>query len=241
MPVFDTPITTDDRNLSKVLGQNVPVAVFLYDSHEKPNKPVEDALNTIARKHAGELLIARVDVATNPDTHRQYGGLQTPALVTLEKGLLSRKVKSQAAAVRPADVRAHVDYLLGKGPAPEERKAPSEKQASSAKAGPVHVTDATFQKVVLESKIPVFVDFWAPWCGPCLSVAPLIDRLAGEYAGRVKIVKLNTDENPATQRRFQVMSIPTFITFRDGRPVERRSGASPQIIRDMIEEVLQKS
>jgi thioredoxin len=238
MPVFDTPITTDDRNLSKVLGQNLPVAVFLYDSRVKANKPVEDALNTVARKHVGALLIARVDVATNPTAHRQYSSLQTPALVTLEKGTLGRKVKSQAGAVRPADVRAHIDYLLGKGPQPDTRKAEPEKKAPGVKASPVHVTDATFQKAVLASKMPVFVDFWAPWCGPCLSVAPLIDRLAGEYAGRVKIVKLNTDENPATQRRFQVMSIPTFITFRHGKQVERRSGASPQIIKDMIEELL---
>ncbi len=238
MPVFDTPITTDDRNLSKVLGQNLPVAVFLYDSREKANRPLEDALNTVARKHAGELLIARVDVATSPGAHRQYGSLPTPALVTLEKAFLGRKVKSQAEAVRPADVRAHVDYLLGKGPLPVERKAEPEKKAAGAKASPLHVTDASFQKAVLESKVPVFVDFWAPWCGPCLSVAPLIDRLAGEYVGRVKIVKLNVDENPATQRRFQVQAIPTYITFRGGRPLERRSGASPQIIRDMIEEML---
>lgn len=234
MPVFDTPITTDDRSLSKVLGQNLPVAVFFYDSRQKPDKPLEDAVNRVASKHAGELLIARVDIAANPGAHRQYGNPRPPAIVTLEKALLGRKVKSQAQGIRPADVRAHVDYLLGKGPLPTE----PEKKTASAKAGAIHVTDATFEKAVLKSNIPVFVDFWAPWCGPCLSVAPLIDKLAGEYAGRVKIVKLNTDENPATMRRFQIQAIPTFITFRNGRPVERRSGASPQIIKDMIEEVL---
>lgn len=238
MPVFDTPITTDDRSLSKVLGQNLPVAVFFYDGRQKPDKPLEDAVNRLASKHAGELLIARVDIAANPGAHRQYGNPRAPAIVTLEKALLGRKVKSQAEGVRPADVRAHIDYLLGKGPLPTGRRAAEPEKPKAARAGAMHVTDATFEKAVLKSSLPVFVDFWAPWCGPCLSVAPLIDKLAGEYAGRVKIVKLNTDENPVTMRRFQIQAIPTFITFRNGRPVARRSGASPQIIKDMIEEML---
>jgi thioredoxin len=174
-----------------------------------------------------------VDVAHSPDAHRQYGHPRTPALVALENGTAGRKVKSKAEAVRPEDVRAHVDYLLGKGPRPAEKKV----EPQAVTSGALHVTDATFQKAVLESKEPVFVDFWAPWCGPCLSVAPLIDQLAGQYAGKVKIVKLNTDENPATMQRFQVMSIPTFITFRNGKQVERRSGASPQLIRDMVGKV----
>jgi thioredoxin 1 len=233
MPVFDTPITTDDRSLSKVLGQPLPVAVYLYNSRETPNKSLEDALTQIASQHAGNLLIARVDVAHSPDAHRQYGHPRTPALVALENGTAGRKVKSKAEAVRPEDVRAHVDYLLGKGPRPAEKKV----EPQAVTSGALHVTDATFQKAVLESKEPVFVDFWAPWCGPCLSVAPLIDQLAGQYAGKVKIVKLNTDENPATMQRFQVMSIPTFITFRNGKQVERRSGASPQLIRDMVGKV----
>jgi len=228
MAVFDTPITTDDRNLSKVLGQNLPIVVYLYDSRQGSNKPLEDALKDIASKHVGELLVTRVDVASSPDTHRQYGNLRTPALVTLE--IPDHKVKSKAEAISSADLQAHVDYLLGKGPKPAEKPR-------AATSGTLHVTDATFQKEVMESKVPVFVDFWAPWCAPCHSVAPLIDQLAGEYAGRVKIVKLNTDENPATMQRFQVMALPTFMTFRDGNPVSRRSGASPQFIRELIREV----
>ncbi len=232
MAVFDTPITTDDRNLSKVLAQNMPVALFLYD--RKPDGALDEALNQEASRHAGELLITRVDVSTSPDARQQYGNLRLPALVTLVQGANGRQIKSQAESVRPSDVHAHVDYLLGKGPTPAQPKPQPERPAAS-KGGASHTTDATFQKDVLESKLPVFVDFWAPWCGPCLSVAPLIEQLAGQYAGRVKIVKLNVDENPATQRRFQIQAIPTFITFRDGKPVERRSGASPQIIKSMIE------
>jgi thioredoxin 1 len=234
MPVFDTPITTDDRNLNKVLAQNVPVIVYLYDSRQGPNKTLENALKEIASKHVGELLVTRVDVSSNLATHRQYGNPRTPALITL--GTPDHAMKSKAEAITSQDLRAHVDYLLGKGPKPVQQKADSG-QTKTAQSGAAHLTDATFEREVLRSSIPVFVDFWAPWCGPCHTVAPLIDQLAGEYAGRVKIVKLNTDENPVTMQRFQVMSIPTFITFRDGKQVGRRSGASPQYIRELIQQV----
>jgi thioredoxin 1 len=235
MPVFDTPITPDDRSLSRVLNQQLPVVVYLYDSRQSPNKSLEDALKNIAGQHVGEILIARVDIANNPDTHRQYGNPRPPALVTL--GIPDHTVKSKAEVVSPDDVRTHVAYLLGKGPKPVQQTARPE-MPQAGRSGAVHVTDATFQKAVLESKIPVFVDFWAPWCGPCLSIAPVIDRLAAEHAGRLKIVKLNVDENPQTQRRFQIQAIPTYITFRDGKPVGQRSGASQQIVREMIEQVL---
>jgi thioredoxin len=84
----------------------------------------------------------------------------------------------------------------------------------------------------------VLVDFWAPWCAPCRMIAPVIEQMAKEYAGRVKVVKLNVDENPKTAGQFEVRSIPTLILFRDGRALERQVGANPRVIRDMIEESL---
>ncbi|MDL1884433.1 TIR domain-containing protein [Anaerolineae bacterium CFX8] len=124
MPVFDTPITTDAGSLKKVLAQNLPVVLYLYDSRQGNSKPVEDAFTKIAKKHAGELLVARVDVAANPDVHREYGSLPTPAVLTLAKSLFSRKLKSQAGSIRPADIRAHVDYLLDRGPQPAAPEPP---------------------------------------------------------------------------------------------------------------------
>jgi thioredoxin len=93
---------------------------------------------------------------------------------------------------------------------------------------PVTVTDATWKKEVEESPIPVLVDFWAPWCGPCRAVAPVLDAIAGERAGRLKIAKLNVDENPVTAARFAVQSIPTMIVFRGPLEVEQIRGALPK-------------
>ncbi len=90
------------------------------------------------------------------------------------------------------------------------------------------VTDADFKKEVLDSQMPVMVDFWAEWCGPCKAIAPMLDELSMELLGKVKIVKLNVDENPSTMAQFGVRSIPTMIIFKNGEPVDMKVGAGPK-------------
>ncbi|MGE0885094.1 MAG: thioredoxin [Blastocatellales bacterium] len=97
-----------------------------------------------------------------------------------------------------------------------------------ANVAPMKVTDASFAHDVEQSPLPVFLDFWAGWCGPCLMIGPFIEELANDLAGRVRIAKLNIDENPMTARRFGVQSIPTMILFKDGREVDRITGAVPK-------------
>jgi thioredoxin 1 len=93
---------------------------------------------------------------------------------------------------------------------------------------PVHVTDAAFEKVVLKSTLPVVVDFWAPWCGPCRMVAPVLDKIAKEQAGKVVIAKVNTDENPEWAIKYGVQGIPTMLFIVDGEVVHQQVGALPE-------------
>ena len=104
---------------------------------------------------------------------------------------------------------------------------------------PAVVTDDTFDKEVLGAKGPVLVDFWAPWCGPCRLVGPVVEELAGEMQGRVAFAKLNVDENPRTPPRYSIQAIPTLILFKEGKPAKQFVGYKPKAeLKKSLEEAL---
>jgi thioredoxin 1 len=105
---------------------------------------------------------------------------------------------------------------------------------------PVHVTDNAFETTVMHSSIPVVVDFWAPWCGPCRIVAPTLDKLAKEHSGKLLIAKVNTDENPEWAMKFQVQGIPTMLFVAEGKVIHRQVGALPEpMLREIVTEFLE--
>jgi len=100
---------------------------------------------------------------------------------------------------------------------------------------PIHVTDDAFEKVVMQSPVPVIVDFWAPWCNPCKMIAPTLEKLAKEQEGKLIVAKINTDENPLWMNKFGVQGIPTLLFVSGGKVVHRQVGALPEkMLRDVV-------
>ena len=219
--MFDTPLNTTDQSLDRVLRAGLPVALIFADGPT----PLDSALNDLARAEAGKLLVVKIKPGENPESARRFQVRQTPALVTVRGS--TALTTTQPAGV--ADLSAHVAYLLGRGPEPkmQARAEPSAGAAPGA-AHPLTVTDASFEADVLRAAEPVLVDFWAPWCGPCRMVAPTVEKLAGELAGKLRVAKVNTDENQRVARQFDIQGIPTMMIFRGGRLVTRWSGAEPE-------------
>jgi thioredoxin 1 len=105
---------------------------------------------------------------------------------------------------------------------------------------PIHVTDAAFEKTILQSPIPVIVDFWAPWCGPCKAIAPILEKIALDYAGKLIVAKVDTDENPENAMKYGVQGIPTLLFIAKGKVLNRQVGSAPEAnIRMVIDQFLE--
>ena len=105
---------------------------------------------------------------------------------------------------------------------------------------PIHVTDAAFEKAVIKATVPVIVDFWAPWCGPCKMVAPTLEKLAKELSGKVIIAKVNTDENPEWAQKYGVQGIPTMLFISGVKEIHRQVGALPEpMLREVVNQFLE--
>ena len=101
----------------------------------------------------------------------------------------------------------------------------------------IEVTDADFQSVVLESDVPVLVDFWAPWCGPCKMAAPVLEKIAGEYEGQLKVCKVNVDDERQIATQYGIMSIPTMFLFNNGQPTDQITGVTPSFEADLKKKI----
>jgi thioredoxin 1 len=247
---LDTPIHTNEQSIDRVLGAGRPVLLVFWRKDCQPCQQLDPRLTGLAASYAGKALIAKVDVQDNPALVRRYGVTQLPGLIFVKDG---QPVAQTSGALPEAALRAWLEHLVAGGPRPALPTGPSVPLAGPpseraptngatgarpadqgtarpehpAKPGaPIVVTDATFDQVV-GGELPVLVDFWAPWCGPCKMIAPAVERLAQEFAGRAVVAKLNVDENSNTAQRFGISGIPALFVFQRGQVVERLFGAQP--------------
>jgi thioredoxin 1 len=254
---FTTPIHTNEQSIDRVLQAGLPVLLVFWRSRDcAPCEQLNPVLDRLAASFAGKALIAKVEAGDNRDLVRRYDVTQLPELILVRDGrMVARatgavaeaglqnwlgsllKGASLAAPSGPSMPLSVAGWAQGASNAPGRgsrpagapppRSTPPEPRTSGGTAHPVVLTDQTFEKVVSQSDKPVLVDFWAPWCGPCRMVAPAVEQLAVEFAGRAVVAKLNVDENPWVSQRFDIRSIPALFVFQRGQVVERIVGAQP--------------
>ncbi len=247
MASFDAPIHANDAAYERAIRRApLPVVAVFWRRDCPPCEALDPLLARLARELAGRLLVVKLDVNDAPKAARQEGVQRLPTVLFVKDGQVLAKGEG---APDEASVREWVAYLLGERPRRPERvptgpavplapRAPTgARPAESPPARPVPVTDATFADFVRSGV--ALVDFWADWCGPCHMIAPAVEALAREYAGRVRVGKLNVDQNPRTPAQFGIQGIPTLIIFRDGRPVRRIVGVqSLPALRQQLDAVL---
>jgi thioredoxin 1 len=233
MAQYDAPINANDASFERVvLKAPLPVAAVFWSPRDVPRKLLNVPLERIAEQYAGEALVVKLDVDDAPQAQAEYKVDVLPQFLFFRQ----EKLIARARGLPTAEMlRPWMEYLLERGPKPAIKK-PAEKDISAGDGHPITVTDADFDQVVLKGKKPVLVDFWAAWCGPCRMVAPVVEELAQEFAGRVLVAKLDVDANPATAGRYAVQSIPTLILFRRGEEIDRVLGAQPaHVLRQRLE------
>jgi len=218
MPI-SAPIHTNQQSIDRVLAAGLPVMLAFWRATDADLRRTESMLDSLAAAHAGKALIARINLGDEAVLAGRFGIGATPAFAFVKGGQAETTVNG---ALVEGDLRGWLAYLVGSGSKPTV--AVPKMPAGGDR--PITLTDRNFDAIIAGEQ-PVLVDFWAAWCGPCRMVAPTIEEMARDFAGKAVVGKLNVDENPETSQFYRIMSIPTLGIFKNGKLVEQMVGVQP--------------
>jgi thioredoxin 1 len=235
----DTIPTLTAADLKAVLDSGNPALLLFSRGNDLRNEFSIAFTNAIAEHE--DIVFGQINPDDHPEVAESFDIGSRPVMIAYYKGEeLVRRSRPWGTDIPLAlEMLQNVLPNVQEDEDAESTQSQPKKETPIVDTKPVVVTDQTFQEEVIDHELPTVIDFWAPWCGPCRMVAPILEKLAEEFAGQIRVAKVNVDENPGLAQTFQVMSIPTIMLIKERTIVFSQPGALPEpAVRDLIQQLI---